>query len=152
MLERMTLLDAKEYDEAGARRRKKIIVTIIGAILVIAALAYAFRYWPEERLVDKFFTALQKQQYETAYGLYMADPDWRQHPQKYSLYPYSDFYRDWGPGGEWGLVKNYKIYATGECPKGGSGVIVEVIVNERHEHEQIYVQKKEKTFSPSPCS
>jgi hypothetical protein len=148
----MTLLDAKEYDEAGARRRKKLIVSIVGTILVIAALAYAFRYWPEERLVDKFFTALQKQQYEAAYGLYMADPDWRQHPQKYSLYPYSDFYRDWGPGGEWGLVKNYKIYATGECPKGGSGVIVEVIVNQRAEHEQIYVQKKEKTFSPSPCS
>ena len=148
----MTLLDAKEYDEAGARRRKKLIVSIIGTILVIAALAYAFRYWPEERLVDKFFAALENQQYETAYGLYMADPDWRQHPQKYSLYPYSDFYRDWGPGGEWGRVKSYKIYATGECPKGGSGVIVEVIVNERAEHEQIYVQKKEKTFSPSPCS
>ena len=148
----MTLLDAKEYDEAGARKRKKLIVSIVGTILVIAALAYAFRYWPEERLVDKFFAALQKQQYEIAYGLYMADPDWRQHPQKYSLYPYNDFYRDWGPGGEWGLVKTYKIYATGECPKGGSGVIVEVIVNERAEHEQIYVQKKEKTFSPSPCS
>ena len=148
----MTLLDAKEYDEAGARRRKKLIVSIIGTVLVIAALAYAFRYWPEERLVDKFFAALEKQQYETAYGLYMADPNWRQHPQKYSLYPYSDFYRDWGPGGEWGLIKSYKIYATGECPRGGSGVIVEVIVNQRAEHEQIYVQKKEKTFSPSPCS
>jgi hypothetical protein len=36
--------------------------------------------------------------------------------------------------------------------KGGSGVIVEVVVNDRSEHEQIYVQKKEKTFSPSPCS
>ncbi len=68
------------------------------------------------------------------------------------MYPYNEFYRDWGPGGEWGLVKNYKIYATGECPRGGSGVIVEVIVNQRSEHEQIYVQKKEKTFSPSPCS
>lgn len=147
----MTLLDAEEYDEAGARRRKKLIVSILGTILVIGALAYAFRYWPEEHLVDKFFGALQKQQYETAYGLYMADPDWRRHPQKYSLYPYSDFYRDWGPGGEWGLVKSYKIYTSGECPHGGSGVIVEVIVNERREHEQIYVQKKEKTFSPSPC-
>jgi|SRR6516225_3171711 hypothetical protein len=147
----MTLLDAEEYDEAGARRRKKLIVSILGTILVIGALAYAFRYWPEEHLVDKFFGALQKQQYETAYGLYMADPDWRRHPQKYSLYPYSDFYRDWGPGGEWGLVKSYQIYTSGECPHGGSGVIVEVIVNERREHEQIYVQKKEKTFSPSPC-
>ena len=148
----MTLLDAKEYDEAGARRRKRRIVAIIGILLVLGFVAYRLRYWPEERLVDKFFASLQKQDYETAYGLYMADPAWRTHMAQHSMYPFNEFYRDWGPGGEWGLVKSYKIYATGECPKGGSGVIVEVIVNERAEHEQIYVQKKEKTFSPSPCS
>lgn len=149
----MTLMDAKEYDEAGARRRKRRIVAIVGILLVLGFLAYRFRYWPEERLVDNFFAALERQDYETAYGLYMADSSWRQHPQQYPLYPYNEFYRDWGPGGEWGLVKSYKIYASGECPKGGSGVIVEVIVNQRvSDHEQIYVQKNEKTFSPSPCS
>jgi hypothetical protein len=148
----MTLMDAKEYDEAGARRRKLRIVTIVGTLLVLGFLAYQFRYWPEERLVDKFFAALQRQDFETAYAIYRADPVWKQHAQQHSDYPYSDFYRDWGPGGEWGLVKTYKVYASGECPKGGSGVVVEVIVNDRHEHEQVYVQKKEKTFSPSPCS
>ena len=145
-------MDAKEFDEAGARRKKVRIAVIVGALLVLAFLAYQFRYWPEERLVDKFFAALERKDFETAYGLYMADPVWQQHPQQYPLYPYNEFYRDWGPGGEWGLVRKYKIYATGECPHGGSGVIVEVIVNDRSEHEQIYVQKKEKTFSPSPCS
>lgn len=145
-------MDAKEYDEAGARRRKRRIVGIVGIFLLLAFLAYRFRYWPEEHLVDKFFAALERQDYETAYGLYMADSSWRAHPQQYPLYPYNEFYRDWGPGGEWGLVKSYRIYASGECPKGGSGVIVEVVVNQRAEHEQIYVQKKEKTFSPSPCS
>ena len=145
-------MDAKEYDEAGARRRKKLIVGIISTLLLVGLLVYQFRYWPEQRLVEQFFAALQKQNYETAYALYMADPTWKQHPQQHSMYPYNEFYRDWGPGGEWGLIKSYKIYATGECPKGGSGVIVEVIVNQRAEHEQIYVQKKEKTFSPSPCS
>jgi hypothetical protein len=148
----MTLMDAKEYDEAGARRRKKLIIGIVGTLLVVGFLLYQLRYWPEQRLVEKFFADLQKQDYETAYGLYVADPAWKQHIQQHSMYPYNEFYRDWGPGGEWGLVKSYKIYATGECPKGGSGVIVEVIVNQRAEHEQIYVQKKEKTFSPSPCS
>jgi len=145
-------MDAKEYDEAGARRRKKLIVGIVSTLLLVGLLVYQFRYWPEQRLVEQFFAALQKQNYETAYALYMADPTWKQHPQQHSMYPYNEFYRDWGPGGEWGLIKSYKIYATGECPKGGSGVIVEVIVNQRAEHEQIYVQKKEKTFSPSPCS
>lgn len=145
-------MDAKVYDEAGARRRKARIMAVIGTLLVVGFLLYQLRFWPEERLVDKFFTSLEKQDYETAYGLYTADSAWKQNQQQHSMYPYTEFYRDWGPGGEWGLVKNYKIYATGECPKGGSGVIVEVIVNQRSEHEQIYVQKKEKTFSPSPCS
>jgi hypothetical protein len=145
-------MDAKEFDEAGARRKKVRIAIVVVALLVVGFLVYQFRYWPEERLVDRFFAALERKDFETAYGLYMADAAWQQHPQLYPLYPYNEFYRDWGPGGEWGLVKNYKIYATGECPHGGSGVIVEVIVNDRHEHEQIYVQKKEKTFSQSPCS
>lgn len=145
-------MDAKEFDEAGARRRKMRIVTIIGTLLVLGFLAYQFRFWPEEHLVDKFFAALQKQNYEIAYAIYRADPQWKQHSQQHADYPYSDFYRDWGPGGEWGLIKNYKIYASGECPHGGSGVVVEVIVNNRADHEQLYVQKSEKTFSPSPCS
>jgi hypothetical protein len=148
----MTLMDAREYDEAGARRRKVRIVSIVGTLLLVGFLLYQFRFWPEQHLVDKFFASLQKGDYASAYGLYMADPTWKQHPQRHSLYTYSDFYRDWGPGGEWGLIKTYKVYAMGECPKGGSGVIVEVIVNERAEHEQIYVEKKDKTFSPSPCS
>ena len=148
----MTLMDAKEYDDAGARRRKIRIITIIGTLMVLGFLVYQFRFWPQERLVDKFFAALEKQDYSTAYGIYRADPDWKQHPQQHADYPYNEFYQDWGPGGEWGLIKSYKIYASGECPKGGSGVIVEVIVNNRSEHEQLYVQKSEKTFSPSPCS
>ena len=109
-------MDAKEYDEAGARRRKKLIVGIISTLLLVGLLVYQFRYWPEQRLVEQFFAALQKQNYETAYALYMADPTWKQHPQQHSMYPYNEFYRDWGPGGEWGLIKSYKIYATGECP------------------------------------
>ncbi len=59
-------MDAKEYDEAKARRRKVRIVAIVATLLVLAFLAYQFRYWPEERLVDKFFAALQRQDYETA--------------------------------------------------------------------------------------
>jgi hypothetical protein len=148
----MTLMDAKEYDDAGARRRKIRILAIIGTLMVLGFLAYQLRFWPQERLVDKFFAALQKQDYSSAYGIYRADPGWKQHEQQHADYPYNDFYRDWGPGGEWGLVKSYKIFASGECPKGGSGVIVEVIVNNRADHEQLYVQKSDKTFSPSPCS
>lgn len=148
----MTLLDAKEYDEAAVSRRRRRIVAVVSILIILGFLGYRLRFWPEEHLVEKFFTAVQKQDYETAYGIYMADPGWKQHPQQHPLYPFNEFYQDWGPGGEWGLIKNFRIYASGECPKGGNGVIVEVVVNGRAEHEQLYVQKSDKTFSPSPCS
>jgi hypothetical protein len=147
----MTLLDAKEYDPRRDRRRRLQISTTIFVVLVIAFFAWNFRYWPEERIVAQFFDALQNKQYETAYGIWFHDPDWQQHKEKYAQYPYNEFYQDWGPGGEWGLIKSHRIYASG-TPKGGSasGVIVEVIVNDRSEHARVWVQKSDKTLTFSP--
>jgi len=104
----------------------------------------------EEHVVEKFFSALQHQDYENAYGIWMHDPQWKQHPEKYSQYPFTEFYRDWGPGGEWGLVKSYKVYGSATPKGGGSGVIVEVIVNNRAEHARLWVQKSDKTLTFSP--
>ena len=147
----MTLLDAPTYDPAKARRRKIKIATAIVVVIVLVALAWMYRNWPEERAVDRFFTALQHNDYETAYGIYFNDPDWLQHRQKYSQYTYADFYRDWGPGGEWGLVKSHRIYGSANT-KGFSsgGVVVEVIVNERSEHARMFVQKSDKTITVYP--
>src|SRR5271165_1198496 len=144
----MTLLDAPTYDPAKLRRRKIKIATAIVAVIVLAALAWMYRNWPEERAVDRFFTALQHNDYETAYGIYFNDPAWLQHRQKYSQYTYADFYRDWGPGGEWGLVKSHRIYGSANT-KGpfSGGVVVEVIVNERTEHARMFVQKSDKTIT-----
>jgi hypothetical protein len=146
----MTLMDAKQFDEAGARKRKIKIASTIFIILVLAWLAWSFRNWPEERVVDHFFAAIQKQDFEAAYGIWMHDPEWKQHVQKYSQYPFSDFYRDWGPGGEWGLVKSHEVYGSASPKGGGSGVIVEVVVNGRAEHARLWVQKADKTLTFSP--
>jgi len=146
----MTLLDAKVYDEAGARRRRNRKITAAVIAVVVITLTWMYRNWPEERIVDHFFDALQNKNYETAYGIWWHDPDWRQHPDRYFKYPFNDFYRDWGPGGDWGLVKSHKIYASGAPPGGGSGIVVEVIVNDRAEHARVWVQKSDKTLSFSP--
>jgi len=145
----MTLLDAPGYDPTKERRRKIVIGSIIVAVLVLAAVGWFYRNWPQEHVVDKFFDALQNHEYEKAYGLYFHDPNWRQHPQKYPQYPYNEFYQDWGPGGEWGLIKSHKIYGSATSQEG-TGVIVEVIVNDRAEHARLFVIKKDKTITLAP--
>ena len=147
----MTLLDAEQYDPAKERRR---LIAILGVIVLgigLAVVLWVNRYWPERRAADKFFAALERQDFETAYGLYFADPDWKQHPQKHSQYAYNEFWQDWGPGGQWGLIKNYRIYGESPCPGGSSGVVVDVVVNRRAEHAQIWVEKSDKTISTPPC-
>jgi hypothetical protein len=146
----MTLLDAQQYDAAGERRRRIRIIGVVALVIIVAALAWAYRNWPEEHAVDKFFDALQQKDYEAAYGFWMHDPQWKQHVEKYSKYPFNEFYRDWGPGGEWGLVKSHSIYASGTPKGGGSGVVVEIIVNDRAEHARVWVEKSDKTLSFSP--
>jgi hypothetical protein len=146
----MTRLDAKEYDPEKERRKKVRIISAIVLLLLAGFFLWWFRYWPEQRVAEHFFDALQKQDYESAYGIWMHDPQWRQHPDRYTKYPFHEFYTDWGPGGQWGLVKSYRIYAAGTPPGGGSGVIVDMIVNDRAEHARVWVEKSDKTLSFSP--
>jgi hypothetical protein len=147
----MTLLDAREFDAAKDRRRKMRIIIAIVVVIVLLGVGWWFRFWPEERVAGKFFDALQKQDYNVAYGVWMQDPSWQQHPEKHARYPFNDFYRDWGPGGEWGLIKTEKVFGASTCPGGGTGVVVDVVVNDRTEHAQVWVQKSDKTMSFPPC-
>jgi len=145
----MTLLDAKQYDPSHDRRRNIRILSIIIVLAIIAGLAWNYRNLAEERIATQFFEDLQQKNYEAAYAVWMHDPNWKQHPEKYSQYTFGEFYRDWGPGGEWGLIKSHRIYGSLN-PKNGSGVIVEVVVNERAEHARVWVEKGDKTMSFSP--
>jgi hypothetical protein len=147
----MTLMDAAPPDVVRERRRRIIILGTVTAVVLLVGLGWMFRYWPEEHVAGKFFEALKRQDYETAYGIYYNDPAWKQHPQQHSNYPYNEFYTDWGPGGEWGLIKSYKIEASGNCPRAGTGVVVQLIVNGRSERARVYVDKSDKTISSPPC-
>ena len=147
----MTLLDAKEYDPEKERKRKKRIISAVVAVVVLLCVGWWFRYWPEERVAGHFFDALQRQDYDTAYGIWMQDATWKQHPEQHPKYLFNDFYRDWGPGGEWGLIKTEKVYGSSSCPGGGSGIVVDVVVNDRAQHAQVWVEKRDKTLSFPPC-
>jgi hypothetical protein len=149
LMEAMTLLDAETYDPARDRRRRWRIVIGIVVVLLAAWIAYHLRDYPERNAVNKFFAALQSQNYEAAYAIWFRDSDWKRHASQHSKYGFNEFYRDWGPGGEWGLVKSYSV----DCslgPGGGSGVIVQVTVNSRAEHAYVWVEKADKTLAFSP--
>ena len=145
----MTLMDAQQYDSARERRRRMWIAVVVILLMLVAWAAYHYRDYPERKAASKFFAVLQSQNYEVAYSIWFHDPDWKQHTNKYSVYAFNDFYRDWGPGGEWGLVKSYSVDCS-LSPGSGSGVIVQVTVNSRAEHAYVWVEKANKTLSFSP--
>ncbi len=152
-----SILNAPTYDPKRDKRRRIIIVLAVLAVLVVGYVAfsltvfgylkYPFQNWSEERVVNRFFQALEVRDYEKAYGIWMADPNWKQHPNAHPRYTFGQFYLDWGPGGEYGLIKSHKIDGT---KRTGSGVVVVTTVNERSEQAHLWVEKSDKTMTYSP--
>ncbi|HLJ87428.1 MAG TPA: hypothetical protein VKZ53_11435 [Candidatus Angelobacter sp.] len=150
----MGLMDAKEYDPRPAERIKRLL--LIGVPLLIAVLIFIWKfwYWPEEHVVNNFFTAIEAKNFDQAYALYNSDPAWKQHPEKYKDYTYNQFALDWGPSGDYGPITTHRVECSTELPKkdyqSASGVIVVVRINNRAETKSLWVEKKSKTISLSP--
>lgn len=142
-----TIFTAREYDPEKERRRRQRIIAAIAVLVILAALGYIFRNWPSEHRVETFFSVLEKKDYKAGYAIWQHDPDWEQHPTKYPNYPFTDFYRDWGPGGEWGVISSHQLVGSAAM---GSGVIVAVRINGRVEPARLWVEKKDKTLTFSP--
>ncbi len=147
----MSLLDAQPVDEVREKQRLKrrriVIATVTFVVLLLGFLWWELRFWPEERSVNRFFAAVESQNFEQAYAIWMADPNWKQHPQKYERYTFNDFYRDWGPGGEFGAIHSHKIEHSSN---GGSGAIIEIQINGRPVTTSLWVEKSDKSFSYPP--
>lgn len=152
----MALMDAKEYDPRPAQRRNRIIATAVVVVLAVAVYLYLTRYDSEKKVINKFFQAIEQKDYDAAYGIYFADPDWKQHPEKYTAYTINQFKLDWGPQGEYGTITSHQIDCALEPPKkdfvSPSGVVIVVIINNRAEPRSMWVEKKSKTVSDSPVT
>ena len=150
----MALMDAKEYDPRPAQRRWRLLATVVLISAAVVVYLYLTRYNAEKNVIDHFFQALEKKDFETAYGLYQGDPDWKQHPQKHSTYTLSQFTLDWGPSGEYGPITSHRIDCALEPPKkdfvSPSGVVVVVTINNRAEPRSMWVEKKARTITDSP--
>ena len=146
----MTLFQAPQYDPQRDKRRRLLIAIIVFAVLVLAYVGWEFRHWREERVVDHFFEAVEHKDFETAYAIWMADPNWKQHPEKFKNYPFGAFELDWGPTGEYGTIAHHRIAKTFTPTGGGSGVIVVAFVNDRREPVALWVERKDHSMTYSP--
>src|SRR5437016_4447866 len=147
----MALMDAQPFDEARAKRRRIATSVVILILLLLAFAACEMRFWPEERVVNKFFKQIEAQNYEGAYAIWTADPAWKQHPEKYAGYPFNEFVQDWGPSSEYGAIHSHKLDGAANPPMGrGSGVIVEVQINDRPVTAKVWVEKSDKSLSFPP--
>ena len=148
----MGLMDATEYDPRPAQRRWRLIAILALIVVLAGILWYFFRYWPEERVINKFFEAIERNDMQTAYGIYYNDPNWQQHPDK-QPYPFGRFNLDWGPSGEYGKITSHHVECATEPPKKvltPTGVIVVVRINNRAETKSMWVEKESKTITDSP--
>ncbi|MGO8720154.1 MAG: hypothetical protein ACLQMO_13195 [Acidobacteriaceae bacterium] len=143
----MTLLDAPRYDARKVRIRRNIIIGVLIAIPFVAFFTWYWWNWPEEHRVNQFFHAIEAKNYSQAFALWNSDPDWQQHSDRYTVYPYKQFVSDWGPSGDYGLIAKAKIVVTKEY---GSGVVIGVRVNNSPKTLFLWVERKSKTIGFSP--
>lgn len=145
----MSLLDAPPYDPRRDRRRNILIISLIVVTLVGSFSAWYFRNWPEEHAVDKFLTAIEHKDYDQAFADWNADPNWKQHPDRYKNYTFGQFQLDWGPSGDYGTITHHRI--RGSAPSGqNTAVIVAININDRADPIPLIVNRKTKEIGFSP--
>ncbi|MGC9198152.1 MAG: hypothetical protein ACP5E5_04340 [Acidobacteriaceae bacterium] len=158
----MSLMDAPAYDPTRDNRRRNVIVAVLIGVLLLGVISLAgyvsghgwlFSNLGYEHRVNEFFDALQDKDYAKAYGIYYNDPEWQQHPQKYSGYPLARFTEDWTKDSPinrpitWHHVDKSVAAGTGYF---GTGVIVAVRVNGGNKIF-MYVDRADKTMTwPAP--
>ncbi|HVW76051.1 MAG TPA: hypothetical protein VHB45_00460 [Alloacidobacterium sp.] len=152
----MTLMDAPVYDTRRANRNRKLLITIIVVILLIAATGLAgfftghgwfFATLPSEHKVNVFLDAVEARDFNKAYGLWNNDPNWQQHPDQYKLYDFTQFQKDWGPASDYGVIHSHQIVITKSV---GNGVVMGVNINGGKTPLFLRVDHKTKQIGFSP--
>src|SRR5579875_1184130 len=120
----------------GIRKYWPLLVIVI---LVGGTVAYfVLHNLPEKRAVQRFLTALEQGNYQEAYKLWQPASD----------YSYDDFLHDWGPQGDYGKIREFKILDVKS--KGSELVIVTVSINNQTPPLALLVDRKTKGLAYSP--
>jgi hypothetical protein len=139
----MTLMDAPKFDEVGDRRHRVIGYSAAGLFLVLLVgwwlVAGRPVDWPwnwnahlmGRAAINNFLTAVEKNDLPKAYGIWIHDKDWQQHPARSGAYPFSRFQEDWSPtspDNEYGVIQSHKIVAARIY---GNVLLAAVLINGR---------------------
>ncbi len=139
----MTLLDAPVFNEARERRRRVSIFAGGGLLLALIVgwwlVAGMPVDWPwnwnnhlfGRSAVNGLLTAVEQNDMPKAYGIWVHDKNWQQHPAQYGSYPFERFQQDLGPASnanEYGPIHSHKIAAERMY---GNVLMVAVLINGR---------------------
>jgi hypothetical protein len=149
-----SLFETPPPDLRKESRNRSILMASFILLALVALGAWKgptwYSEWSSQQVVRHFFTAVQNKDFEQAYGIWVADASWKQHPDQHKNYAFNEFQQDWGPGGEWGVINSFKIDGAA-TPSGGTGVVVVVTVNQRvGKKANIWVEKKDHSLTFSP--
>ena len=143
----MTLLDAPRYDPRRDTLIRNSILATIGAIVLAAILIVVFWDWPQQHRVNHFFSLVEKQDLPDAFAYWTNDPEWKEHSDRYRGYNYAEFSKDWGPQGDYGVIRSHKIDITKTV---GNGVVMGVDINGGKTPLFLRVDRKTKEIGFSP--
>ncbi|HTB95742.1 MAG TPA: hypothetical protein VK716_01940 [Terracidiphilus sp.] len=142
----MTLLDAPKFDEARDRRNRTILfggaalvaVLFIGGWLVSGMpVDWPWRWWTHFRgrmTANHFLDAVEQNDLQKAYGVWIHDPGWQQHPSSNAIYPFARFQQDWAPtssANEYGAIKSHKVLAE---RMSGNVLVIGIRINGLQSH------------------
>lgn len=159
----MTLMDAPKFDEKKAKLISLWIRGILGGTLALVigfwlVCGHPFdmpwhwwAYWAGERDANLFLRAVEQNDMVKAYGIWVNDDDWREHPDKYGKYTFERFKEDWGPdnnSNDYGTIKSHRVVAR---RFSGNQMIVGFLMNGRKSKPLFLAyDSKEHTLGFSP--
>jgi hypothetical protein len=159
----MTLMNAPAYDARRAALIRSLGIGLASLFALLVVLTFAgfisghgwlFSNLLTERRVDHFLTAVEQKDFNKAYGIYMNDDDWQQHPAKYSGYPLNRFTEDWTKYSPVGPIHSHhvdKSVSDGSGTFGTTLLVAATINGNKNLRLFIAVQRSDGTFTyPAP--
>ena len=120
--------------------RLKVPVGIALVLIFVSGIAYKFANYREERRIRQFVGAIEKEQFDAAYGEWDAD----------GRYTMNDFLQDWGKEGYYtkGMHEARVIDSNGR----GGAVVVYLAIDSLKSPVALRVDKETMKISFSPVS